>query len=225
MAIAIIPARGGSKRIPHKNIRPFHGRPMIAWSISAALDCGLFSQVVVSTDDATIAQIARDEGAQTPFVRNADLADDYAGTTEVIVDAINRLKLSPNSDVCCLYPTAPMVQAEDLRSGHTGLLRSPDAYIFSVCEFPAPIARGYHCDGDHIRPIEYENMAKRSQDLPTAYFDAGQFYWAKAATWISGKKVWDNAKPVILPASRVCDIDTEDDWARAEHMFAWLQKP
>lgn len=223
MAIAIIPARGGSKRIPHKNIRPFHGRPMIAWPISAAKESGLFTRIVVSTDDPTIAKIARDGGAETPFVRSADLADDYTGTTEVIVDAINRLDLPQDEPVCCLYPTAPFVQARDLKTGHEQLTTTPASYVFSVCEFPAPIARAYQASGDHITPISPSEMPKRSQDLPAAYFDAGQFYWAQAATWLSGKKAWDSAKPVILPASRVCDIDTEDDWARAEHMFAWLR--
>lgn len=225
MAIAIIPARGGSKRIPHKNIRPFHGRPMIAWPISVAAECGLFSRIVVSTDDPVIARIARDEGAETPFVRKPALSDDYAGTTEVVVDAINQLNLPKDEQVCCLYPTAPFVQSSDLRTGHEALATAQDAYVFSVCEFPAPIARAYHASGDHIAPISPSDMPKRSQDLPAAYFDAGQFYWAQASTWLSGQKVWDRAKPVLLPASRVCDIDTEDDWARAEHMFAWLKKP
>lgn len=222
MAIAIIPARGGSKRIPHKNIRPFHGRPMIGWPISVAANSGLFERIIVSTDDPTIAQIARDEGAETPFVRAADLSDDHTGTTEVIRDAIERLGLDPLEEVCCLYATSPFVQESDLSDGLAKLREARAGYVFSIAEFPAPIARAYLQSGKEIAPISPENMPKRSQDLEPAFFDAGQFYWAHAGTWASGAKVWDNARGVHLPATRVCDIDTEADWARAEAMFAWL---
>ena len=224
MAIAIIPARGGSKRIPHKNIRPFHGRPMIGWSIAAAKASGLFSQIVVSTDDATIARIARDEGAETPFTRSAELADDHTGTSEVIADALQRLETEPLEEVCCIYATAPFVTPESLREGLDTLRGALEGFVFPVTEFPAPIARGYFRSPRGIAPISKKDMERRSQDLEPAFYDAGQFYWAHAGTWLSGDKVWDNARAVFLPPSRVCDIDTEDDWERAEHLFSWLNR-
>lgn len=217
--VALIPARGGSKRIPRKNIRPFHGRPMIAWVIDAARRSALFDRIVVSTDDDEIAAIARAHGALTPFVRGAELSGDHAGTTEVVQDAARRLALPGDAALCCLYATAVLVQPEDLRAGFEVLAGQRERYVIPVCPYATPIQRAYRLDGGLLRPFWPEQMPRRSQDLEPAYFDAGQFYWARVDTWLSPLRPWDGALPLVLPATRVCDIDTPDDWHRAEAMF------
>lgn len=220
-AVAVIPARGGSKRVPRKNIKLFHGRPIIAWVIETALRSNLFAQVVVSTDDAEIAAVAGEHGAQVPFLRTSALADDHTGTTEVVQDAIARLALAPQTPVCCLYATAALLRAEDLRAGHDLLLGGAGDYAMSVGRYTTPIQRAYRLEGARLRPFDPTMMPMRSQDLEPAYFDAGQFYWATAQTWLRpSQRVWDSAAPVLLPHERVCDIDTPDDWALAEALFA-----
>lgn len=221
-AIAILPARGGSKRIPRKNIRPFAGRPAIGWPIRAARESGCFSRIVVTTDDAEIAEAARSEGAEVPFLRDPTLADDHTGTTEVIRDAVMRLGLGPDVPVCCIYPTAFFVTAADLTTGRDKL--GPDTdWVLSVGEYRTPIDRAYRLDGDRMVARDPAKMPMRSQDLEPAFFDAGQFYWARAATWSDpAARVWDGAAGVILPAERCIDIDTEADWHLAEKMFAVL---
>lgn len=218
--VAIIPARGGSKRIPRKNIKPFHGRPMIGWPIRTALSSGLFGEVIVSTDDEEIAQVARDVGASVPFLRNPDLADDYAGTTEVIGDAVQHLDLTDETPVCCLYATAVFARAQALEDG-LARLHAGARWVLSMCEYATQIQRAYRQDEGGFVPFSLEDIAKRSQDLEPAYFDAGQFYWALAKTWRDPKaKVWDGASAVILDANDVCDIDTPADWDRALSLFA-----
>jgi len=219
--VAIIPARGGSKRIPFKNGRAFHGKPMMSWPIATARDSGLFSRIVVSTDDAELAECARLSGAQVPFVRAAGLADDHTGTTEVIRDAIARLELAPDVLVCCIYPTAAFATSEDLRQAHQKLVSGNANWVLTVGEFPAPVDRGYRRTSSGFVPRWPENMPARSQDLEPMYFDAGQFYWASVATWMQpGAHVWDGADAVVLPRERCVDIDTEDDWALAESLFS-----
>lgn len=179
MNLAVIPARGGSKRIPRKNIKPFCGKPMIAWSIEAALASGCFDRVIVSTDDEEIAAVAREYGAEVPFMRSAELADDYAGTTPVIRDAVLRyaeLYQMP-AFVCCLYATAPFVQPADLQQGLATLQQADDAaYAFSVTSFPAPIQRALRVNQQgRVEMFQPENFHTRSQDLEPAFHDAGQF--------------------------------------------------
>ena len=218
-AVAIIPARGGSKRIPGKNIRGFAGRPMIAWPIAACAASGLFSQIVVSTDDDAIADVARMEGAEVPFERAADLSDDHAGTTAVVRDAVQRLGLASETPVACVYATAVFAQAGDLAAG-LKKLEGGVRWVLSVGAHRSPIQRAYRRDGDLMTPFDVKAMPMRSQDLEPAFFDAGQFYWAKAGTWVDASAaIWDGAAGVELPATRVCDIDTEEDWALAELMF------
>lgn len=226
-SIAIIPARGGSKRIPRKNIRLFHGQPMIAYSISAALDSGLFDRVVVSTDDAEIAAVARDHGAETPFVRPAEFSGDFSTTVEVIRHAILALREQGNTAefVCCIYATAPFVQPQYLRQGYEQLTAHPDAaYAFSVTSFPFPVQRGIRLNaGGRIEAMYPEFRNTRSQDLEEVYHDAGQFYWGRCEAWVSGEVIFSPASlPVILPRHLVQDIDTPEDWIRAELMHAAL---
>ncbi|SIS72775.1 pseudaminic acid cytidylyltransferase [Phaeovulum vinaykumarii] len=222
-AVAILPARGGSKRIPRKNIRLFEGRPAIGWPIAAARDSGLFARIVVSTDDAEIAAVARDLGAETPFLRAAHLSDDHAGTTEVVRDAVARLGLAPQVPVCCIYPTALFLAPADLAQGRAHL-EDGARWVLSVGRYATPIDRAYRLEGGSMIPRQPEMMPKRSQDLEPAFFDAGQFYWAMAATWADATaRIWDGAAGVELPAERAVDIDTPEDWTRAE-MLARLAR-
>jgi pseudaminic acid cytidylyltransferase len=220
MKIAVIPARGGSKRIPRKNIKPFCGRPMIAWSIKAAKESGLFERIIVSTDDAEIAEVAKAWGAETPFVRPSELSNDFAGTIEVIAHATQwALNEGLGLDaVCCIYATAPLIQVEYLKKGLSVLESGSWDYAFSVTEFAAPIFRAFKQTADGgIEMFFPAHFATRSQDLPVALHDAGQFYWGRPGAWIEGKKIFErHSAPVKLPRWRVQDIDTQDDWAQAE---------
>jgi N-acylneuraminate cytidylyltransferase len=222
--VAIIPARGGSKRIPRKNLLPFDGVPMIVRSIRTALDSGLFEQVVVSTDDAEIADVARAHGAHVPFMRPAALADDYAGTAAVIVHALQQL---PAVDyACCVYATAPLLQARYLRQGIELLEQRPDkSFAFSVCGFGFPVQRALTLDEQGALTALYPEFREtRSQDLPEAFQDAGQFYWGRSAAWLRGEVLYSPASlPVILPRHLVQDIDTPEDWKRAEYLYAALK--
>jgi N-acylneuraminate cytidylyltransferase len=222
--VAIIPARGGSKRIPRKNLLPFDGVPMIVRSIRTALDSGLFERVVVSTDDAEIADVARAHGAQVPFLRPADLADDFTGTAAVILHALQQL---PAFDyACCVYATAPLLQARYLHQGLELLEQHPDrSFAFSVCSFGFPVQRALTLDGQGaLSPLYPEFRNTRSQDLPEAFQDAGQFYWGRSEAWLRGEVLYSPASlPVILPRHLVQDIDTLEDWKRAEYLYAALK--
>jgi len=223
MNIAIIPARAGSKRIPRKNIKLFCGKPMIAWSIEAALESGCFDQVVVSTDDAEIADVARLHGAQVPFMRPAALSDDHTGTTAVVAHAIDWFAAQGQIpvQVCCLYATAPFVSVDDLRAGLNMLTDSGADYSFSVTSYASPIQRAIRITpAGRVEMFNPEHFNTRSQDLEDAYHDAGQFYWGKASAWLENKMIFSPASvPVLLPRHRVQDIDTHDDWMRAEWLF------
>lgn len=224
MSLCVIPARGGSKRIPRKNIRAFHGRPMIGWSIAAARAAGIFDRIVVSTDDPEIAAVAQAEGAEVPFLRPADLSGDHAATVPVIAHAVSALGVQPSLPVCCLYATAPFVQAADLAEG-ARLLAEGASYAMAVTRYDYPIQRALRRDpaDGSVRMIDPAQMLVRSQDLEPAWHDAGQFYWALAATWTAGAPVFGpGARGVALPAFRVVDIDTSEDWTRAEALFAVL---
>lgn len=223
MNIAVIPARGGSKRIPRKNIKLFCGKPIIAWSIEAALQSACFDYVVVSTDDEEIAEVARQCGAQVPFIRPASLSDDHTGTTAVVAHTINWFteQGEATSHVCCLYATAPFVVAEDLRIGHKVLTESGADYAFSMTSYAFPIQRAIRITtAGRVEMLAPQNFAIRSQDLEEAYHDAGQFYWGKASAWQQGNIIFSPASaPVLLPRHRVQDIDTPEDWLRAELLF------
>jgi N-acylneuraminate cytidylyltransferase len=227
MRVAIIPARGGSRRVPRKNIRPFCGRPMIAWSIEVALKSGCFDRILVSTDDAEIAEVARTCGAETPFVRPAALSDDYTGTIPVIAHAIEWLHQQGDqpTEVCCLYATAPFVRADDLRRGLDLLNRTGCDYAFSVTSYAFPIQRALRITSiGRVEMLNPELCDTRSQDLEETWHDAGQFYWGRAEAWLTRKSIFTaDTVPVILPRHRVQDIDTEEDWERAELLFRTLE--
>jgi pseudaminic acid cytidylyltransferase len=224
MRLAVIPARGGSKRIPRKNVRPFAGRPMIAHAIGTALDSGLFDRVVVSTDDAAIASIAREHGAQVPFLRPAGLADDHAPTVPVIAHAADACGARDDDEVCCVYPCVPLLRAEDLAEGLELLREAGGAgYAFPVVAFPAPVQRALRRSSDgRVAPLQPEHVNTRSQDLEPAFHDAGQCYWARAATWRAGLPIHAHGRAFVMPAWRTVDIDLPDDWARAEALYEAL---
>ncbi|MBA6420461.1 pseudaminic acid cytidylyltransferase [Pseudomonas neustonica] len=228
MKIAIIPARGGSKRIPRKNIKTFCGRPMIAWSIEAALESGCFDRIIVSTDDAEIAEVALQNGAEVPFMRPAELSDDHTGTIPVIRHAIDWMEAhirAPVQEVCCLYATAPFVMPEDLRKGLSILAETGCDYAFSVTSYAFPVQRAIRLTPQgRVEMCNPEHFNTRSQDLDEAYHDAGQFYWGRAEAWKEGRIIFASGSlPVLLPRHRVQDIDTAEDWERAQFMFQALQ--
>lgn len=227
-AIAIIPARGGSKRIARKNLKPFDGVPMIARSIATALRSGLFDQVLVSTDDPEIAELARASGATVPFMRPAELADDFTGTGPVIVHALQQLQERGErfDYACCIYATAPLLQLRYLRQGLAALEAHPEkSFAFSVCSFAFPVQRALTLDDQGALTSLYPEFRNtRSQDLPPAFQDAGQFYWGRSEAWLRGDLVFSPLSlPVILPRHLVQDIDTEEDWLRAEYLYAALK--
>ena len=225
MNIVVIPARGGSKRIPRKNIRRFHGQPMLAYPIQTAQRSGCCQRVIVSTDDPEIATIAREYGAETPFMRPAELSDDYTGTGAIMRHALQWLDAHDHSPdyVCCLYATTPLLRAATLRRGLLALQAAPDkAYAFTVTAFDFPIQRGLriHAEG-HVEPLWPEHIPKRSQDLEPCYHDAGQFYWARPQAYRDKLPMFSrHALPIILPRHEVVDIDTEDDWLIAERLYS-----
>ncbi|AKJ26828.1 pseudaminic acid cytidylyltransferase [Caldimonas brevitalea] len=227
MKLAVIPARGGSKRIPRKNIRPFAGRPIIAHSIAAALDSALFDQVVVSTDDEEIAAVARQCGASTPFLRPGELSDDHTGTNTVVQHVLRWFAAQGQAYelACCIYATAPFVQPHYLRQGLEQLLSSGAQFAFSVTTFPFPIQRALRINAEGtIEALFPEHRQTRSQDLEHAFHDAGQFYWGRAEAFLNDTALFSPASvPVLLPRHLVQDIDTLEDWQRAEHMYRALQ--
>ena len=220
MNICVIPARGGSRRILRKNIRHFAGIPMIAHAIKVARASELFEHVVVSTEDAEIAQIARDWGADTPFFRPNELADDYTTTVPVVAHAIRALEDFYNKKfnyVCCIYPCAPFIKIEDLIDSLLLLDRSDVDYCFPVAEFPAAIQRALRSkEFGLIKPFYPEYELVRTQDLEKAFYDTGQFYWGSVKAWLTNSRVQSSAVGYPIPNWRVVDIDTEDDWERAE---------
>ena len=228
MKIAVIPARGGSKRIPRKNIRMFCGKPIIAYSISAAQQTGLFDQVVVSTDDDEIASVAREFGATTPFVRPKELADDFTGTNAVVKHAVAWFNTQSNdvTHACCLYATAPLLQARFITEGYEALSRSDAAFAFSVTSYAFPIQRALRVTPEgRVDAIYPEHRMTRSQDLEHAYHDAGQFYWGTARAFLEDLPVFaPHSIGVILPRHLVQDIDTLEDWDQAELMYRAINR-
>lgn len=226
MRIAIIPARGGSKRIPGKNIKLFYDKPIISWSIKAAINSGVFDKVIVSTDDKKIAEIAIESGAEVPFTRPAEISDDFTGTNEVIKHAIQHFNnKGENIDyVCCIYATAPFIQSNDIKAGFDKFIENNAEYVFTVTSFPFPIQRAVRINTSGlVEPIWPENEKLRSQDLEEAFHDAGQFYWGSADSFLLDKNIFSSKSfPVLLPRYFVQDIDTLEDWKRAEMMFKVL---
>ena len=229
MKLAVIPARGGSKRIPRKNVRPFCGRPMMAWAIDAARTSALFDHILVSTDDAEIAEMARDLGAEVPFIRPPELADDHAGTIPVMAHATNWAQAQgwPVEAVCCVYPTAPMISPGDLAEGLRLLGEGSCDFVFTATDYASPIFRAFvQTPGGGVEMVFPEHFGTRSQDLPSALHDAGQFYWGRPEAWLTATTLFGPRSTALhIPRWRVQDIDTPEDWLRAEALFRSLGEP
>jgi N-acylneuraminate cytidylyltransferase len=228
MRLAVLPARGGSKRIPRKNIREFCGKPIIAWPIAAAIESGAFDAVIVSTDAPEIAETALAHGAQVPFIRPADLSDDSTPTTPVIAHA-TQWALDRGwavSEVCCLYPTAPMVVPTDIVDGLRTLIDGGWDFVLTATDYAAVIFRAFRkAESGGMEMFFPEHFSTRSQDLPRALHDAGQFYWGRTDAWLSGRPLFgQRSAPLLIPRWRVQDIDTPDDWQRGEALFKALQR-
>ncbi len=225
--VAVIPARGGSKRIPRKNIKDFHGKPLIAYSIEVALNSKLFDKVIVSTDDEEIASIAKAYGADVPFIRPKELSDDFTGTGDVVTHALGYLRDKGEmfDYACTIYATAPLLQEKYLIEGFEKLKNSTAVYAFSVTSMPFPIQRTFKID-EHERCEMFtpEYYMTRSQDLEEAYQDAGQFYWTKLNESSSETMFGKDSVPIVLPRHLVQDIDTVEDWKRAEIMYRVLEE-
>ncbi|MEG3540084.1 pseudaminic acid cytidylyltransferase [Acinetobacter radioresistens] len=230
MQLAVIPARGGSKRIPRKNIKMFHGQPMIAWSIQAAIDSGCFDEVWVSTDDEEIAAIAQAYGAKVPFLRPVHLSDDFATTADVMshaVEEFGKINHTLPDYICCLYATAPFVTKADLVQGLEKIKNNSNLnYVFSATTYPFPIQRAIKLNADDtVEMFSPQYFNSRSQDLEEAWHDAGQFYWGTAEAWLNKAMIFASQSSVVeLPRFRVQDIDTQEDWDRAEWLFKAIQQ-
>lgn len=230
MQLAVIPARGGSKRIPRKNIKMFHGQPMIAWSVQAAIESGCFDEIWVSTDDEEIAEVAQAYGAKIPFLRPTHLSDDFATTADVMSHAVgeyDKLNHTLPDYICCLYATAPFVTKADLVQGFEKIKNNRNLnYIFSATTYSFPIQRAIKLNvDDTVEMFSPQYFNVRSQDLEEAWHDAGQFYWGTAEAWLNKAMIFASQSSVVeLPRFRVQDIDTQEDWNRAEWLFKAIQQ-
>jgi len=224
--LCIIPARGGSKRIPRKNIKPFKGKPIIAYSIIAAFESALFDEVMVSTDDIEIAEIAKSYGASIPFLRSEENSNDFASTADVLTEVINSYKKEGKGfdSICCIYPTAPFVSSKRLIEGFEALIKGADS-VLPILSFDYPIWRSFKVNEKNC--LEYnwsEFINSRSQDLQTIYHDAGQWYWVNTEKIMStGNLVFETTKGLHLSPFEAHDIDTFDDWKLAELKYEYLQ--
>lgn len=229
MNIAVIPARGGSKRIARKNIKDFCGQPMLAYAIEAAQKSQCFDRIIVSTDDEEIANVAKEYGAEVPFLRAPHLADDYTGTTAVVQDCLKRLseQTRPIDYCCCIYATAPLLQAEFLVKSYQTLQQDPALdFVFSATRFSFPIQRALvQTPTGHVQAYSQEHLSMRSQDLTETFHDAAQFYWGRTSAWLhpQAQVFSERSKMQVLPQHLVQDIDTEEDWLRAEFLFKALK--
>ncbi|GAA5213905.1 pseudaminic acid cytidylyltransferase [Corallincola platygyrae] len=226
--VAVIPARGGSKRIPRKNIRPFAGLPMLAHGIKAAHESGLFDEVMVSTEDPEIAEVAKQCGAVIPFMRPTSLADDYTGTQAIMKQTLEAYGQQGRSfhHACCIYATNPFLKPEFLASGLLQLQKNATRYAFAITSFPFPVQRSLVLDSAGcVSPAHPEYTMTRSQDLEEHYHDAGQFYWGDSDAFLTDLPLYaPHSSGVIIPRHLVQDIDTEEDWTRAEFMYQALQQ-
>lgn len=223
MKVAVITARGGSKRIPRKNIRTFSGKPILAYGIEAALEAGLFDEVMVSTNDQEIAEAGRALGACVPFLRSEAASDDHATTADALIDVVRSYEKSGKTiDVlCCIYPTAPFITAAVLRSAYTVFVEGGFDSVFPIVRFDFPVWRSLAFDGRLVKPIWPQYYQKRSQDIQAAFHDAGQFYWIRASSLVESRTVvTDNSGAIEVSALNVQDIDTEEDWKLAELKFS-----
>ena len=223
MKIAIIPARGGSKRIPRKNLKLFHGLPIIAYTIETLIESDIFAEVIVSTDDEEIAEVSRSFGAKVPWLRSKDLADDYTTTSRVIQDAVQKLKTSWGSleSICCVYPTTPFLKSDCIVEGYKTMVKGDWDYVFSGMKVNANPQRFFSLEkSKQVELLFPQYELARTQDLLPVYCDAGQFYWGTRMAWESGLPIFSSKSTILeLPSESVIDIDTEDDWHAAERLF------
>ena len=227
MNIAIIPARGGSKRIPRKNIKDFCGLPMIAYAINLAKEAKLFEHIVVSTDDHEIAALAKSFGAETPFMRSDSLSDDHTPTVPVILEGIRICQEMGWSiqNVCCIYPCVPLMQSVDLTNSLSRLIQSDVGYCFPIAEYPAAPQRALRwLQNGRTEPVQEQYEMVRTQELEKRYFDAGQFYWGRLNAWLSNLNIHSNAIGFAIPSWRAIDIDNEADWQRAELIYQLIKQ-
>jgi pseudaminic acid cytidylyltransferase len=225
MNIAIIPARGGSKRIPRKNVKEFCGKPMIVWAIDTARESKLFDHIVVSTDDQEIARIANIHGATTPFLRPLELSDDLTPTVPVVAHAIQEcMSLGWNADyVCCIYPCVPFLVVDDLKKSFNIVKTTNSQFIYPVAEYAHPIQRAMRqLKSGQMEFFSPQHELTRTQDHEKSYYDTGQFYWGKASSWLNHKKMHTDGLGMPIPNWRAIDIDNNDDWKRAELIFRSL---
>jgi len=227
--VAIIPARGGSKRIPQKNIKTFFNKPMIANSIQAAIESKLFDHIIVSTDCKSIKRVAQEYGAEVPFERPAELADDFTGTGPVVNHAIDWVQsnIGQIDYACCIYPTAPFLLASDLQAAFNALTENLNkSFCFSVVRYAFPVQRALTFnEKDEITMLFPEESSTRSQDLAEVFHDAGQFYLGRCQAFLDQKPTFGaDSIPYFLPRSRALDIDDEEDWLEAELMYAVQQE-
>jgi len=219
--IAVIPARGGSKRIHKKNIKNFLGRPSISYAIDVAKEVGIFSEIYVSTDDAEVANVAKELGATIPFMRPQNLADDYSTTKQVMSHAVREIKKINKSfkDVCCIYPIAPLVDGVDIRKSYDLMVSSNADQCIPVAKFQSSIFRAFKKSNNQMSYFYPEFEKTRTQDLEESYYDVGQFYWGTYEFWANPDSISTNNVGYEIPSWRVVDIDTEEDWMRAELMY------
>ena len=228
MNLAVIPARGGSKRIPRKNVRSFHGKPMLSYSIEAALESNLFDRVVVSTDEEDIAEVARSCGAEVPFIRPKEISDDHTGILEVVNHCIQWFQgnVGQVDVVALIYATAPLLRSNALIDAYRLLQKNDCSYVLPVTKFSFPIQRALKIlIGGRIDMLDSRYRFTRSQDLDEAYHDAGQFCFGLAKAFLAKEDIYsDLTVPYLLPMEQVQDIDTEEDWARAEILYKLLNQ-
>lgn len=225
--LAIITARGGSKRIPRKNIRYFCGKPIIAYSIEVALKSDCFDEVMVSTDDEEIAQVALKYGAIVPFMRSVKTSDDFSTTADVIDEVLNQYQQQEKrvEYACCIYPTAPLITQENLQSAFRQMVHNQMNTVFPIVRFSFPIQRALRFNDDRVEFMQPEHALNRSQDLEPAYHDAGQFYWLNVEAFMQNKSlVSKKSSAIVLPEWQVQDIDTIDDWTLAELKYKLINK-
>lgn len=226
-SLAIIPARGGSKRIPGKNTKMFCGKPMIAWAVGYALESNMFDKVVVSTDDEHVAEVARSVGAETPFMRPAGLADDLTPTVPVIAHAVEACQ-SMGWDIdyaCCIYPCVPFLQITDLTDAFALMQKSDAHFAYPVTDYAHPIQRAMRrLSTGKMELFHPEHELTRTQDLEKSYHDTGQFYWGRASSWKAHMKMHTAGVGLIIPHWRVVDIDNPEDWIRAELLYQVLKR-
>lgn len=223
--IAIIPARGGSKRIPHKNIKPFLGKPIIAYSIEAAVQSGLFAEVMVSTDDSEIAEVASQYGASVPFLRSEATANDFATIGDVIEEVLQKYQQQGSrfDHVCCILATAPFIKTKRLMEAFQLMQEKGYDSVFPIVRFSYPIQRALRLNKGVVSMFQPENFAKRSQDLEPAFHDSGQFYWMGVSEFLKQKRFFaQNSGAIILPEIEVQDIDSEEDWKIAEIKYKMM---